>query len=86
MVKCPPALSALGRSASITNYQNISTSSDDQTNPAVAGQESNGQFLVTWTEPSTGMILYTGIRGRVVTIDPGFPIIEYPGDEAYIGG
>ena len=72
---------------STLNYQNISTSNTVQTNPAVAGNEHNKQFLVTWTEPASGMILTTNTLASVVTVDAsGVPIINYLNEDVYVGG
>jgi hypothetical protein len=59
------------------------SASSDATNPAVAGSESTGQYLVVWTQeeyvppPPT----YVGIVGRAISID-GNPV----GEKAAIGG
>ena len=59
----------------------ISELTVDQTNPAVAGNESAGQYLVVWTQPSSGMLVYTGITGRAVS--SGGALL---GEETYFGG
>jgi hypothetical protein len=61
----------------------ISTSSDDASGPAVAGNESARQYLVVWRQEgyTSPPFAADGIMGRAVSMD-GYPM----GEEAGIGG
>jgi hypothetical protein len=58
----------------------ISSSPLSDSNPAVAGSESAGQFLVTWTQPPGGGTL-SNIKARTFSLDA-----EVMGPETSIGG
>lgn len=49
-------------------YFVISEPEEDQTNPAVAGNESAQQYLVVWTHPSPLPFLFVGVGGRAVSM------------------
>ena len=55
-------------------------SDPDRTHPAVAGYESTGQYLVTWTEQYSPF-LFTNVAGRAVSTGG-----DLLGEETYVSG